>query len=68
MTVVREQRRPRRRRSRRTAAARWLLGLIVIGAVFALGIALGAALHDNPRPGGTVTGERTLRPGQLSRP
>jgi len=29
--------------------------------VFALGIALGQALQDNPKPGQTVTLERTLR-------
>ena len=28
--------------------------------VFAGGIALGQALHDNPKPGGTVTLERTV--------
>jgi hypothetical protein len=28
--------------------------------VFALGVALGQALHDNPKPGGTITLERTL--------
>ena len=66
MTAVREERRSRRRR--KAVALRWLVGLLVIAAVFGLGVALGQALHDNPRPGGTFTGERTLRPGQLSRP
>jgi hypothetical protein len=28
--------------------------------VFALGIAVGQALHDNPKPGETTTLERTL--------
>jgi hypothetical protein len=28
--------------------------------VFGLGIALGQALHDNPKPGGTISYERTL--------
>jgi len=28
--------------------------------VFAVGIALGEALHDNPRPGSTTTNDRTL--------
>jgi hypothetical protein len=41
---------------------RWLLGLIVAAAVFALGIALGEALHDNPKPGITVTTTLTLTP------
>ena len=29
--------------------------------VFALGIALGEAVHDNPNPGKTFTIERTVR-------
>jgi hypothetical protein len=54
--------RPRRRRHTglRTAAA--ALGAAV---VFAVGIALGEALHDNPQPGGTQTLVRTLTPLQL---
>jgi hypothetical protein len=32
--------------------------LVVV--VFALGIALGQALHDNPKPGGSRTVEQTL--------
>lgn len=49
---------PRRRRRRP------LVGLLAVcGAVlFALGVALGQALHDNPRPGGTRTFVRTLHP------
>ena len=35
------------------------VGLVV---AFALGIALGQALHDNPRPGGVQTTVRTLPP------
>ena len=30
--------------------------------VFAVGVALGQALHDNPRPGGVQTSFRTLPP------
>lgn len=43
-------------------------GLIVLGAVvvFAVGIALGEALHDNPSPGGTQTLVRTLHPLPLA--
>jgi hypothetical protein len=39
---------------------RW--GIVALAAllIFALGIALGQALHDNPKPGDTVTLERTL--------
>ena len=35
------------------------VGLVV---AFAVGIALGQALHDNPRPGGVQTTVRTLPP------
>lgn len=35
------------------------VGLVV---AFAVGIALGQALHDNPRPGGVQTKVRTLPP------
>lgn len=45
---------------RRALAA---LGIVI---VFAVGIALGEALHDNPAPGGTQTLERTLRPLPLA--
>jgi hypothetical protein len=33
--------------------------------VFAVGVALGQALGDNPRPGGAETRIRTLKPLQL---
>lgn len=39
---------------------RWGLITAIALLVFALGVALGQALHDNPKPGGTVTLERTL--------
>jgi hypothetical protein len=35
---------------------------IAIVVAFAVGIALGQALHDNPRPGGVQTSFRTLPP------
>jgi len=51
---------PRRRRSPR--AGLWL-ALVAAGVVlFAIGVALGEALYDNPRPGGTLTYVRTLHP------
>jgi hypothetical protein len=49
--------RPDRRRG-----VRLLLSLVLLVVVFGLGTALGEALHDNPRPGGTQTIVRTLRP------
>jgi hypothetical protein len=38
-----------------------LAGVVVLG----IGVALGQALGDNPRPGGTQTRVRTLEPLQL---
>jgi hypothetical protein len=35
-------------------------------AVFAVGIAVGESLHDNPRPGGAQTLVRTLKPLPLA--
>jgi hypothetical protein len=34
--------------------------------IFLVGVAVGEALHDNPRPGGTQTLVRTLRPLPLA--
>ena len=63
MTVGSEARpRPRRRRRRRVAPWRPLIAVVVLVCVFAAGVALGEALHDNPKPGGTTTTQRTLRP------
>jgi len=55
------EREERRRRRRRREIVRWSLLAAVVLLAFALGIALGEALHDNPKPGGTITFERTLR-------
>jgi len=54
--------RPARRARRRRPLLRLLVGAIVIVAVFALGLALGQALHDNPSGGETQTLVRTLKP------
>jgi hypothetical protein len=48
----------RRRRSR--TRPRILLGVTLLIA-FGIGLALGQALHDNPKPGGTQTSVRTLQ-------
>jgi hypothetical protein len=58
------QRRARHRRRRITW--RWVAGAAVLVCVFAVGLALGEALHDNPTPGGQRTTERTLRPLSLA--
>jgi hypothetical protein len=54
------ERHERRRRRRREELTRWGIRVAVALLVFALGIALGQALQDNPDPGRTVTLERTL--------
>jgi hypothetical protein len=41
---------------------RWMLGLLFVLAAFAAGVAVGLALHDNPKPGVKVTTVRTLHP------
>ena len=52
---------PSRRRPRPRVVL-WL-ALAAVGVVlFGVGVAVGEALHDNPRPGGTRTFVRTLRP------
>ena len=50
----------RRRRRRREDILRWGIRLAVVLVVFAVGVALGQALHDNPKPGETTTLERTI--------
>lgn len=57
-------RRSRRRRGR--VAARWLLRIAVVALTFALGVALGEALQDNPDPAGERTFVRTLKPLPVS--
>jgi hypothetical protein len=36
--------------------------VLLVLVAFALGVALGEALHDNPRPGGTQTSILTFSP------
>jgi type VI protein secretion system component VasF len=55
------ERRQRRRRRRRQELIRWGIRIGVALLLFLLGVGLGQALHDNPKPGSTVTLERTLR-------
>ncbi|MGH3131567.1 MAG: hypothetical protein ACRDNX_12170 [Gaiellaceae bacterium] len=56
--------RSRRRRppARRPALVRYAAPILVGLVVFALGVGLGQALRDNPRPGGERTQVRTLEP------
>jgi hypothetical protein len=61
VTVTPVERLERRKRRRRRELKRWGAGVAMALVVFALGVALGQALHDNPKPGQTLTEERTLR-------
>jgi len=62
LTLDRESLTQRRARRRRRAITwRWVAGAALLVCVFAVGLALGEALHDNPTPGGQKTTERTLR-------
>jgi hypothetical protein len=55
-----EDRAARRRRRRRAVALRWGLRVAVALVLFAIGVAVGEALHDNPKPGGTITSVSTV--------
>ena len=43
-----------------------LVATVVAVATFAIGVAVGESLRDNPRPGGTQTLVRTLQPLPLA--
>ena len=61
MTSSTTDRRPPRRGGRRRASV-WLAGIALGAILFGVGVAVGEALHDNPKPGLTVTSVRTLHP------
>ena len=52
----------RQRRRRRLIPLRWLLAAAAGLILFGVGVAVGEALHDNPKPGITRTLVRTLHP------
>ena len=54
------QRDERRRLRRKREISRWSIRVLLVVLVFALGIALGQTIQDNPEPGRTVTFDRTL--------
>lgn len=54
------EREERRRRRRREELMRWSIRVGVALLLFLAGIAVGEALHDNPKPGSTTTLQRTL--------
>ena len=50
----------RRRRKPKPSRRRYIWWALVLIVVFAVGIALGQALHDNPEPGNTATQDQTF--------
>lgn len=52
----------RRRTKRRSGPPRWLVAVVAAALLFAVGIALGEALKDNPKPNLTVTTTKTIVP------
>ena len=54
------ERNERRRRQRRREVIRWSIRVLIVVLIFSVGIALGQAIQDNPRPDQTVTFDRTL--------
>jgi len=56
-----QQRPPAVRRTRRWTVLLIAVQIVLVSGVFALGLAVGQALDDNPKPS-TRTGVRTLRP------
>ncbi|MDQ3669302.1 MAG: hypothetical protein M3377_03325, partial [Actinomycetota bacterium] len=53
------------RRTRRRRIGLWVARAALAAVVFFLGVALGRALEETPRPGGTQTLIRTLEPETL---
>jgi hypothetical protein len=51
-----------RRAKRRSGPPRWLVAVVAAAILFAVGIALGEALKDNPKPNLTVTTTKTIVP------
>lgn len=54
--------RSRVRRGRRKRTIAVVLGILVLAVVFFAGLAIGRAIEEAPRPGGTQTRIRTLDP------
>jgi hypothetical protein len=62
VTALEQPSRDRPRRRRR-AWPRIVAMAVAAVLLFAVGVAFGMALHDDPEPGGTQTIVRTLEPG-----
>jgi hypothetical protein len=54
------------RRRRKSSTGRRIVWAVVLLLVFAVGIALGQALEDNPHPASTITQDQTLSVPQAS--
>jgi hypothetical protein len=48
------------RRRRKSSTGRRVVWAVVLVLVFAVGVALGQALEDNPQPASTVTQDQTI--------
>jgi hypothetical protein len=55
----------RRAERRRRPAVTWIVRLLLLGLAFFAGVAVGRALEDAPKPGGTQTFVRTLVPDTI---
>jgi len=52
--------RPDRRRRHGSSRRRIIIWALALALIFAIGVALGEALNDNPQSGSTTTQERTI--------
>lgn len=69
MTVSRSPLETRVRRPKRTrGVVRWLVRLALVALVFGLGVAVGQALEDRPRPSKPVTNVSTITPWTQTQP
>lgn len=69
MTISRSPLETRVRRPRRTRVTlRWLVGVAILALVFVLGVAVGQALEDRPRPSKPVTNVSTITPWTQTQP
>jgi hypothetical protein len=55
-----------RRSDRRRRALVWAVRVAILAAVFFVGLAVGQAIEQTPRPGGTQTLDRTLVPQTIT--
>jgi hypothetical protein len=69
VTVARSPLEPRVRRPKRSRpVVHWLVRLAILALVFGLGVAVGQALEDRPRPSKPVTNVSTITPWTQTQP